>query len=126
MLVIPGDVILFNLRQNAEVPASLIRLTRDLAADRIDGEWWNLEVSRRLRAREVDHHWRWRQIVGSHRSNRSWETLAVASAGGAIEGAIAYRIDALSRIESGVGTVYIDFELPSARAVAWLDEGGYL
>jgi GNAT superfamily N-acetyltransferase len=199
MLVLPDDVTLFSPQLNAEVPASLVRLTRDLAADRIDGAWWNLEVSRSLRIQEVDHHWRWRQIVGSHRNDRAWEMLAVESTGGIIEAAIAYRIDALSRIDSGEGTVYadrlataprnrpwlvnapsyrgagtalllaavrhsyllglggrvwlsslpsertrgfyarrgfqvtlehengmIDFELPSARAVAWLEEGGYL
>ena len=199
MLVLPDYVTLFSIQQNTKVQAKLVRLTRQLAAGRIDGEWWKLDVSKSIRAKEADHHWRWRQIVGEHRNNRSWETLAVQSTSGAIEGAIAYRIDALSQIDSGEGTVYadrlataprnrpwlvdvpsyrgagtalllaavrhsyllglggrvwlsslpsertrgfyarrgfqvtlehedgmIDFELPTARAVAWLEEGGYL
>ncbi len=77
MLVLPDHVTLFSIQRNTEVQARLVRLTRDLAADRIDGEWWKLEVSKSLRAKEGDHHWRWRKIVGKHRNDRSWETLAV-------------------------------------------------
>ncbi len=120
MLVLPDDVTLFSVPRNAEELATLVRLTRHLAADRIDGEWWELEVSRKLRAEEGDHHWRWRQIVGQHRADRAWETLAVQSAGGAIEGAIAYRIDALSQIDSGEGAVYADRLATAPRNRPWL------
>jgi hypothetical protein len=120
MLVLPEDVSLFGVRQNAEVPAKLVRLTRDLAAERIDGEWWKLEVSRSLRAQEDDHHWLWRKIVGEHKNDRAWEMLAVESPGGAIEGAITYRIDALSQIESGEGTVYADRLATAPRNRHWL------
>jgi GNAT superfamily N-acetyltransferase len=120
MLVLLEDVTLFDVQQSVEVQARLVRLTRDLAARRIDGEWWNLEVPRSLRAEEDDHHWSWKKIVGEHRSDRSWEALAVESAGGAIEGAIVYRIDALSRIDLGEGTVYADRLATAPRNRRWL------
>ena len=120
MLVLPDDVTLFSIQQNSDVRARLVRLTRNLAADRIDGEWWKIEVPKRLRAQEVDHHWLWRQIVGQNRNDRSWESLAVESEGGAIEGAIAYRIDALSRIESGAGAIYADRLAAAPRNRPWL------
>ena len=120
MLVLPDDVTLFGVRQNREVQATLVKLTRNLAADRIDGEWWKLEVSKSLREQEGDHHWLWRKIVGEHRNDRSWETLAVQSTSGAIEGAIAYRIDALSQIDSGDGTVYADRLATAPRNRPWL------
>jgi GNAT superfamily N-acetyltransferase len=108
MLVLPEDVSLFNCRRNADEPATLVRLTRRLAADGIDGEWWDLDVSSSLRAKEGDHHWRWRKIVGQHHGDRVWEALAVQSSSGEIEGAIVYRIDALSQIDIGEGAVYAD------------------
>ena len=105
MLVLPDEVTLFNVQRNALEPARLVRLTRHLAADRIDAEWWKVGVPKGLRTKEEDHHWRWAQIVGRRRNDRSWEALAVESADGAIEGAIAYRIDALSQIDQGAGAV---------------------
>ena len=89
MLVLPDEVTLFNIERNGPEPARLVRLTRHLAADRIDAEWWKLGVPKELRTKEEDHHWRWVQIVGRHRNDRAWEALAVETAGGAIEGAIA-------------------------------------
>ncbi len=77
-------------------------------------------MSASVRAQEGDHHWRWRQIVGMRRQNAAWESLAIQSSNGAIEGAISYRIDALSQIDRGGGAIYADRLATAPRNRPWL------
>ena len=122
MLDLPEEVHILNVAQNVRVKAQLIRLTRDLAATGIDGTWWNLPESKSVRKKEGDHHWLWRKIVGSNHAKLTWEALAVQSASGAIEGAIAYRIDAESRLQAGEGAVYVDRIAAAPRNRPWVVE----
>lgn len=122
MFNLPEEVYILNVAKNVRVKAKLIRLTRDLAAKGIDGTWWNLPASKSVRNEEGDHHWLWRKIVGANHAKHTWEALAVQSAGGAIEGAIAYRIDAESQLQSGEGAVYVDRIATAPRNRPWVVE----
>jgi hypothetical protein len=102
------------------VPARLVRLSREVAADRMDGEWWSIGGSKTQRSEEGDHHWRWRQIVGGLRTRANWEALAIETEDGAIQGAIVYRIDAISQLEPDKGAVYGERLATAPRNRPWL------
>jgi hypothetical protein len=120
MLSLPEEVELLDVRSGTSVKAYLVKLTRELAASKIDGEWWNIPVPKSKREKEGDHHWKWRKLVGEIRNDTNWESLAVQSAGGAIEGAITYRIDAISHLDPGQGAVFIDRLASAPRSRPWL------
>jgi hypothetical protein len=120
MFELPQDVTLTLDPPGTEVQARLVRLTRAVAADRIDGEWWNIGGSNTAREAEGDHHWRWRRIIGELRTQRNREALAVETEDGAIQGAIVYRIDALSRVEPGLGAIYGERIATAPRNRPWL------
>lgn len=52
----------------------------------------------------------------------TWESLAVQSASGSVEGAITYRIDAESQLEAGKGAVYVDRIAAAPRNRPWVAE----
>jgi GNAT superfamily N-acetyltransferase len=120
MFVLPDDIKIFNPQKKCLVWAKLVRLTRELAAKQIDGTWWKISVSKTVRLAEGDHHWEWRKLVGLHRNDLVWEALAVQRANGAIEGAVLYRIDAVSQLERGRGAVFIDRLATAPRNRPWL------
>ena len=120
MYTLPEVVTLFNVQQNSEVVAKLVRLTRDRAAKQIDGTWWNVPVSKTLREQEDDHHWQWRKIVGEHHNHRAWEAVGVQGPDEGIEGAMVYRIDAKSQIDYGQGALYVDRIATAPRNRPWL------
>lgn len=122
MFDLPQEVHIFNVARNVRVKARLIRLTRELAAKEIDGTWWNLPASKAVRKEEGDNHWLWRKIVGSNHAKLTWEALAIQTSGGSIEGAITYRIDAQSRLQSGEGAVYVDRIATAPRNRPWVVE----
>jgi hypothetical protein len=108
MLELPESISILNVERGARVRAQLVRLDRKLAAQQIDGTWWEIAVSKRKRSEEGDHHWTWRKLVGVLRLDLAWDSLAIKSAGGNVEGAMTYRIDAKSQLEPGEGVVYVD------------------
>jgi hypothetical protein len=120
MLALPDQVKLYNVQRRRLVRAKLVRLTRELAATGIDGAWWAIPASKRMREAEGDHHWKWRKLVGLRHNQLTWEALAIQSAGGAIEGAMLYRIDAKSQIDPGQGVVYVDRLATAPRNRLWL------
>lgn len=120
MLFLPDDVTITNVQRNARVRATLIQLDRDLAADQIDGTWWKIELSKKVREAEDDRHWEWRKLVGLHRNDKAWEAVAVQGAAGGIEGAMIYRIDTKSQLEAGMGAVYVDRLACAPRNRPWL------
>lgn len=122
MLDLPKEVHILNVERNVRVKAKLVRLTRELAATGIDGAWWNLPVSKSVRKEEGDNHWHWRKIVGRNKAKLIWEALAVQSGSGAIEGAMAYRIDAKSQLQPGKGAVYVDRIATAPRNRPWVLE----
>ena len=120
MLTLPDDIKIFNTQRQSLVRAKLVRLTRELAATKIDGTWWKIPASKEERDAEGDHHWSWRKLIGMYRNQLAWEALAVQSAGGEVEGAMLYRIDARSQIDIGEGAVYIDRIATAPRNRPWL------
>lgn len=120
MFELPEEVSIFNVRRQAAVGARIVRLTRELAASRLDGEWWKIPVSRSIREQEGDHHWQWRKVLGQYRNQLVWEAVAIQSAGGDLEGAAIYRVDAKSQLERGCGAVYIDRIAAAPRNRPWL------
>jgi hypothetical protein len=120
MFELPQDVPLTLDPPGTEVQARLVRLTREAAADRIDGQWWNIGGSKTEREAEGDHHWRWRRIIGELRTQRNKEALAVETEDGAIQGAIVYSIDALSQLEPGLGAIYGERIATAPRNRPWL------
>ena len=122
MFDLPEDVHILNVATNVRQKARLIRLTRELAAKEIDGTWWSLSASKSIRKEEGDNHWLWRKIVGENHAKLTWEALAIQTSSGSIEGAITYRIDARSRIQSGEGAVYVDRIATAPRNRPWVVE----
>ncbi len=120
MLELPENVTLFDFRRNSECQAKLVRLTRSLAAQQIDGTWWEIEGSKKVREVEVDHHWVWRKLVGQHRNDLVWDSLAVQRPTGHVERAMLYRIDAKSQIETNKGTIYVDRLATAPRNRPWI------
>ena len=108
MLELPEKVRILSVRRQAPVAARIVRGTRKFAASRLDGEWWRIPISKSIREKEGDHHWQWRKVVGRYRNQLVWESVAIQSAGGELEGAAIYRVDAKSQLDWGGGAVYID------------------
>ena len=122
MLELPNDVSIFSVRRNAFVKAKLVELDRTIAAKQIDGTWWKLDVSKTLRSKEGDHHWEWRKLIGKYRNDANWDALGIQRTTGSVEGAILYRIDALSQIEAGKGAVYVDRIATAPQNREWLSK----
>lgn len=126
MLELPNDISIFSVSRQAFVKAKLVRLDRELAKMQIDGIWWKIPVSKKLREAEEDHHWGWRKLVGEIRNNANWEAMAIQRTSGAVEGAVLYRIDAKSQLEKGKGSVYVERIATAPQNRAWLvDEPKY-
>jgi GNAT superfamily N-acetyltransferase len=119
MLVLPDTIKIFNVVKDKSVLATLGRLTRDVATT-IDGTWWSISVSRSQRQEEGDHHWKWRKLIGKRRHQIAWDAMAVISAGGGVEGAMLFRVDAKSQLDRGKGAVYVDRLSTSPRNRPWL------
>lgn len=120
MFDIPEDVNLTLHPPATEVQARLVRLTREMAADRIDGQWWKIGAFKSAIQAEGDHHWLWRKIIGVLRTQRNKEALAVETEDRAIQGAIVYRIDAISQVEPDFGAIYVERLATAPRNRPWL------
>jgi hypothetical protein len=120
---LPDSVSLFGYGSGEECVARLVRLTRDLAATKIDGRWWAIKVKAGVkRSDEDDHHWPWRKLVGKHRHNLNWEFACVRTDDGEVQGAIAYRIDFKSFLVPALTSVYVDRLATAPRNRPWLVE----
>lgn len=120
MLSLPEDAYLYDVGIQELVNGRLVRLDRELAKKGIDAVWWTQIASKSLRSNELDHHWRWQKIVGEKHHNAKWDCLAVLGPEEQVEGAIVFRIDALSQIEIGKGTVFVDRLAVAPRNRDWL------
>lgn len=101
--------------------AELVVLTRELAAKKIDGQWWKIaEKLLSSRKDEGDHHWVWRKLVGEHHNQLAWHFVACQTADGEIQGAAGYRIDYRSILVPEEGSVYVDRIAVAPRNRAWL------
>lgn len=120
MLDLPEPVSLYDVEMGTLVQAKLVRLDRKLAATGVDGTWWKLPISKKVRDAEGDHHWVWKKLVGEHRNDITWDSLAIQNEAGDVEGAMLYRIDAKSQIEKGQGAIFIDRIATAPRNRPWL------
>lgn len=118
---LPDSISLISWRSGQQCTARVVRLTRELAATKIDGRWWAIEAKAGAsRDEEDDHHWPWRKLVGAHRNDLTWEFAGVQTEDGEIQGAIAYRIDFRSFVDPALTTVYIDRLAAAPRNRPWL------
>lgn len=91
------------------VLASCVPLTRELAHERIDKKWWvGLPCSKQVRRDEPDYSWKWVDLLGDLRKSkrggyvRGWAVEVEGEA--ELQGAILYRIDAVSFHRNPDGT----------------------
>jgi hypothetical protein len=118
---LPSRITLENLRRGGQCWVDLVELSRDLAAKKIDGEWWKLPGDMLGRPRdEGDHHWKWRKLVGEYHNQLAWHFVACQTADGEVQGAAGYRIDFESVLAPEAGSVYVDRIAVAPRNRAWL------
>ncbi len=120
---LPDSITLFRYGGGGECAARLVRLTRELAATKIDGRWWAIRAKAGAkRSDEDDHHWLWRKLVGEHHHNLKWEFVCAQTEDGEVQGAIAYRIDFKSFRAPALTSVYVDRLATAPRNRPWLVE----
>jgi hypothetical protein len=118
---LPTSVQLVSRPSGDPCEASLVELTRKLAASGIDGQWWKLSGELLGRAvDEGDHHWIWRKLVGEHHNQLAWQFVACQTIEGEVQGAVGYRIDFRSILAPGAGSVYVDRIAVALRNRSWL------
>jgi hypothetical protein len=105
---------------NQTVDAQVVTLTADLARKMIDGIWWNDSGLSAASQMERDSHWIWEDIVMDYSNNNLHECIAILSQEQYLEGAMAYRLDAKSKIEIGKGSVYVGWLATAPRNRNWL------
>jgi GNAT superfamily N-acetyltransferase len=118
---LPAKAHLVETAVGSTVSCEILKLTRELAKVGIDAKWWRLPgVSAADRKLENDHNWKWAKAVGEVRTQRWYETLAVQTADGDIQGAIQYRIDGKSFVSRDDPAVYVDGLATAPWNRAWL------
>lgn len=109
MINLPVPLQLTDCRTGSAVNAQLVELNARLAKAKVDGAWWrNLGVSSLHRREEGDHSWNWAARIGMFRNLLAVESVGIQTSDGEIQGAMIYRIDGASIIDTGKGAVYID------------------
>jgi hypothetical protein len=123
MIELPDKIRVYDVKRGRAVEASLAELTRAMAQERIDAKWWTLPgVSKSIKEQENDYSWRWAKLIGEFRNNLAWEAAAAVFENGDIEGAILYRIDALSFIDPDLPAVYVLCLASAPHNRPWLVE----
>ena len=121
MLQLPTEIELIRVADDFPVVATIKRLTRSLAQEKIDGTWWEVAgVSRSKRQLENDNHWRWAKKIGELRNSRWHEALAAQTEDDYVQGAILYRLDTYSFIEAEQGAIYIEGLATAPHNRPWL------
>lgn len=118
---LPDRIRLIKVADNTIVTATIVKLTRNLAQAKIDGNWWEmLGVSTVKRQQEDDHNWRWAKRVGELKNDRWHEAVAVQTEDDNVQGAILYRLNTKSFVEQGQGAVYVEALATAPRNRPWL------
>ena len=105
---------------NEPEAASIVELTTAMAQQKIDRVWWheaNLSMAVR---QEGDAHWEWAKIVNNYSHSDLRACVAILSQAEYLEGALAYRFDAKSKIEADAGSVYVGWLATAPRNRSWL------
>lgn len=94
---------------NQTVDAEIIRLTTDIAREKIDKVWWKLlSVSAEDMNDEGDFHWDWEILTRIYGGQFLHECVAVLSQENYLEGAMIYHFNAKSKLEATKGSVYVE------------------
>lgn len=107
-------------KNNQIVDADIVTLTTDLAQKMIDDVWWNDSGLVPTYKNEQDAHWIWEDIVSDYSKDILHECVAILSKENYLEGAIAYQLNAKSKIEIGKGSVYVGWLATAPRNRNWL------
>ncbi|HEV7645422.1 MAG TPA: GNAT family N-acetyltransferase [Pyrinomonadaceae bacterium] len=103
------------------IDASIIRLSRDFAREKIDNTWWSLsETPEEAIQAEGDSHWKWEDIVLDYSDNSLYDCIALLSPEGYLEGAMAYQFNVESKLEKGKGSIYIGWLASAPHNRGWL------
>lgn len=109
MLDLPYATSITDASRNA-VSVIVDRLSSDVAAWRIDKSWWQGFSATKLRKEGVlDDHWVWEEEISAVRTNSFAEALSVTTRDGSVQGAIIYRNDAISYLDSNRGCSLVEF-----------------
>lgn len=122
MIVFPEPTSIRDIEANVERLGSLVRLQRDAASEEIDIGWWNHPEVTELWHLEDDRDWDWRALISSCQNKPLWHAIAVRCHEGQIQGAILYRANGVSRIESEKGSVFIEYLASAPWNRDWLTD----
>lgn len=102
-----------------EVKARVARLTPRLARKLILRGWWtDLPVPLAVHSAEGDHGWAWDEYAAPIQDDPLYGSYVALTATGRwleAQGAIIYRLDALSLLEPGQGAAYLQFVASAPR-----------
>ena len=94
MEILPQLVELTKVADKSTIQANIIVLTRTLAQKEIDTRWWqNPQIEKTLRIQERDHGYEWSKRIGQEINNRWFESRAIQTDDGRIQGAVFYWIN---------------------------------
>ena len=106
---------------NQTVDAEIIRLTTDVAREKIDKVWWKLpNVSAEDMNDEGDFYWDWERLVRFYSGKSLHECVAVLSQENYLEGAMVYQFNAKSKLEPNKESVYVGWLASAPRNRNWL------
>ncbi len=89
--------------------AAIHTLNREDAKNLIDAVWWNdLGSTISDTNDEPDRKWNWRQLVSVYRNKPYFHAVCVLSDDGSIQAAMLYRVNALSVLEPGKQSVFVE------------------
>jgi len=106
---LPTKLLLTHCQTQETVLATIQRLDREEAKDRIDQRWWrDLADTKTDPQDEPDSHWQWRAIDSTCQNKPYFRAVAAKTQDGQIQAAMVYRVDAKSVLERGEKAVYVD------------------
>lgn len=114
-----GEVSISRAVDGAKVDAEVVTLTPALAKTKIDLQWWK-HPDLDLTKPETDQRWNWESIALSYGQNIFRSCAAVLSPEDYLEGAIAYQLDAKSKLEAGEGCLYLGWLATAPRNRKWV------
>lgn len=100
--------------------ADLISVNRETAEQGIDNVWWCESGLSNSAQNEMDSHWSWARIAEEYSNDVLSECLAIESSSGELEGAVAFQVNAQSRLEPNAGCVYVGWLATAPRNRKWL------
>lgn len=121
METLPQLIELTRVADKTTVQANLVALTRRLAQTEIDTKWWqNPQLDKSLRSLERDRGYSWSKRIGEVGNNRWFESRAIQTDDGRVQGAICYWINGRSFLNASNAAVYVELLATSPGNREWL------